>query len=217
MNKSRSLPRNIVGNVEKPTGKSNFDSSSGSEIVKFVKNTKENTNKPKVLKKKANDSNGQKSLSDIFSVGSNKAESNFSFTSVETSKNESKTDSDLQISTWKRQENFENRNTFGERKEKQLDFEKKRNRYKEERKNKKFGGKNERVMKKPTGKISSLFGNNPEVLSMGQRFVKPVQEKVFSGIKFSDLDIHAYSVRTLFYFYLFRAKFKDGRFLKKWN
>ncbi|XP_033228325.1 probable ATP-dependent RNA helicase CG8611 [Belonocnema kinseyi] len=201
LNKQKSLPKNLTRNVEKPPIQSNFDSNSDSPIIKFVKNTKENTNKPKVLKK-SSDSKNQKSLSDIFSTNSSKADSNFSFTSLETpEKSENKVDSDLEISTWKskKQDNFQNRNTFGGKKEKQLEFEKKGNKFKEkgERRNKKFGGKNERVMKKPTGKISSLFGNNPEVLSMGQRFVKPVQEKVFSGIKFSDLDIHPYSVSNL--------------------
>ena len=47
------------------------------------------------------------------------------------------------------------------------------------------------------GKISSLFGNNPTVPNIGQRFVKPVNEKVFSAEKFSELGIHAYAVSNL--------------------
>lgn len=47
------------------------------------------------------------------------------------------------------------------------------------------------------GKISSLFGNNPEIPNIGQRLVKPVDEKVFTAEKFSDLNIHAFSVSNL--------------------
>lgn len=47
------------------------------------------------------------------------------------------------------------------------------------------------------GKISSLFGNNPEIPSIGQRLVKPVNEKVFTAEKFSDLNVHAFSVSNL--------------------
>lgn len=46
-----------------------------------------------------------------------------------------------------------------------------------------------------SGKISSLFGSNPEVPKFGQKFVKPVVEAVFTGENFSDLDVHAYMVR----------------------
>lgn len=45
-----------------------------------------------------------------------------------------------------------------------------------------------------SGKISSLFGNNPEIPNMGQRFVKPVDESVFSGTNFVDFDLHPYMV-----------------------
>lgn len=65
--------------------------------------------------------------------------------------------------------------------------------------------KGDKIFKKPTGKISSLFGNNPDVPNIGQRLVKPVNEPMFSIIKFSDLDIHPYSVCN--YFYLFALSF----------
>lgn len=44
------------------------------------------------------------------------------------------------------------------------------------------------------GKTSSLFGNNPDVPTIGQRFVKPVHESVFTEITFADLDIHPFTV-----------------------
>ncbi|KAJ8677157.1 hypothetical protein QAD02_012944, partial [Eretmocerus hayati] len=48
-----------------------------------------------------------------------------------------------------------------------------------------------------SGKISSLFGNNPEVPYIGQRLVRPVNENVFTADTFSDLNIHKYSVLNL--------------------
>lgn len=55
------------------------------------------------------------------------------------------------------------------------------------------------VKQKPRsgGWISSLFKNNPEVPRVGQRAVKPLVEKVFSGNNFSDLNIHPHSVANL--------------------
>ncbi|KAJ0181034.1 hypothetical protein K1T71_003119 [Dendrolimus kikuchii] len=45
--------------------------------------------------------------------------------------------------------------------------------------------------------ISSLFKNNPDVPRIGQRAVKPIVEKVFTGQTFTDLDIHSHSVANL--------------------
>lgn len=48
--------------------------------------------------------------------------------------------------------------------------------------------------KPPASKSSSLFGNNPQVPNIGQRLVKPVQEEIFTGITFDDLNIHPHMV-----------------------
>ncbi|XP_046740861.1 probable ATP-dependent RNA helicase DDX31 [Diprion similis] len=48
-----------------------------------------------------------------------------------------------------------------------------------------------------SGKISSLFGNNPEIPNLGQRFVEPVNEAVFSGTKFVDFDLHPFTISNL--------------------
>lgn len=45
--------------------------------------------------------------------------------------------------------------------------------------------------------MSSLFGHNPEVPNIGQRLVKPIEEKVFSASKFSDLGLHPFIVSNL--------------------
>lgn len=47
------------------------------------------------------------------------------------------------------------------------------------------------------GWISSLFKNNPTVPRIGQRAVKPLVEKVFTGKVFADLNIHPHSVANL--------------------
>lgn len=44
------------------------------------------------------------------------------------------------------------------------------------------------------GKASSLFGNNPDIPTIGQRLVKPVNEPVFTEITFADLNIHPFMV-----------------------
>lgn len=56
-----------------------------------------------------------------------------------------------------------------------------------------------KIKQKPRsgGWISSLFKNNPDVPRIGQRLVKPIVEKVFSGTTFADLDIHPHCVANL--------------------
>lgn len=51
-----------------------------------------------------------------------------------------------------------------------------------------------KLIHKTGGKISSLFGNNPDVPTIGQRSVKPVDEPVFTEITFADLDVHPFMV-----------------------
>lgn len=51
-----------------------------------------------------------------------------------------------------------------------------------------------KLMHKAGGKISSLFGNNPDVPTIGQRLVKPVDEPVFTKITFADLNVHPFMV-----------------------
>lgn len=46
-------------------------------------------------------------------------------------------------------------------------------------------------------KVSSLFGHNPEVPTVGQRFVKPITENVFCGKEVSSLNIHPHSVKNI--------------------
>lgn len=50
---------------------------------------------------------------------------------------------------------------------------------------------------KTGGKISSLFGNNPDVPTIGQRSVKPVDEPIFTEITFADLNVHPFMISNL--------------------
>ncbi|XP_066999198.2 ATP-dependent DNA helicase DDX31 [Anabrus simplex] len=51
--------------------------------------------------------------------------------------------------------------------------------------------------KSSSGKVSSLFGNNPAIPPFARRMVNPVQETVFSNTDFKDLPIHKFSVSNL--------------------
>lgn len=51
-----------------------------------------------------------------------------------------------------------------------------------------------KLVHKAGGKISSLFGNNPDVPTIGQRVIKPIDEPVFTKITFADLNIHPFMV-----------------------
>lgn len=56
--------------------------------------------------------------------------------------------------------------------------------------------KTPKLMHRAGGKISSLFGNNPDVPTIGQRLVKPVNEPIFTKITFADLNIHPFMVSS---------------------
>ncbi|XP_014476657.1 PREDICTED: probable ATP-dependent RNA helicase DDX31 [Dinoponera quadriceps] len=53
------------------------------------------------------------------------------------------------------------------------------------------------LLHKPGGKISSLFGNNPDIPTIGQRLVKPVNEPIFTEITFESLNIHPFMISNL--------------------
>lgn len=54
--------------------------------------------------------------------------------------------------------------------------------------------KTPKLVHRSGGKVSSLFGNNPDVPTIGQRLVKPVNEPIFTKITFADLNIHPFMV-----------------------
>lgn len=91
---------------------------------------------------------------------------------------------------------FETNKTFQDRESKQKKFKNFNEKF-DKNKNDKDSKKNTNQSRHNSGKISSLFGNNPDIPNIGQRLVKPVDEKVFTAEKFSDLNIHAFSVSNL--------------------
>lgn len=44
---------------------------------------------------------------------------------------------------------------------------------------------------------NSLFNKNPEIPVMGQRLVKPIFEKVFTGVSMGDIGLHPHSVKNI--------------------
>lgn len=46
-------------------------------------------------------------------------------------------------------------------------------------------------------KTESLFKNNPEIPNIGQRFVKPINEIVFTGLSMDSIGLHPHLVKTL--------------------
>lgn len=50
---------------------------------------------------------------------------------------------------------------------------------------------------KPAKRTQSLFTNNPEIPVIGQRFVKPLNEIVFTGLPMNSIGLHPHLVKTL--------------------
>ncbi|KAG5342567.1 Y8611 helicase, partial [Acromyrmex charruanus] len=171
----------------------NFDSTNES-IVSFTKTTKENVGRT-LLAKKRDDSKSEskKSLSDIFS---------------NQLKNQNELDAPNLI---QKHDIFENNFKLNKKYKvtKELPILKNTketnilNKEKEKRSKKKIVNNNKesdenlKLMHRASGKMSSLFGNNPDVPTIGQRFIKPVNEPVFTEITFADLNIHPYMISNL--------------------
>lgn len=167
----------------------NSNSNTTSEqIVSFMKVTKQHMGETLLAKKRNILIEQKKTLSDIFSSPFNelnKIESNVS----------QKYDIDKDF---KLNEKFDTVTKKSPTlKIKQISISNKRNKNKHKEKtvnNHREADKTPKLMHKSGGKISSLFGNNPDVPIIGQRFIKPVDEPVFTKITFADLNIHPFMV-----------------------
>lgn len=173
------------------------------QMVSFTKVTKQHIGETLLAKKRNTSIEQKKSLSDIFSGQlkneSNKIELNVSRDIDKDSKLNEKSEIVTEKSpTLKVTE--------------RIDILNKRD--KKKRKGKIINNNRESdktpKLHKAGGKISSLFGNNPDVPTIGQRIVKPVDEPVFTKITFADLDIHPYMVNTYI-----QSIFKDENFCIK--
>ncbi|KAL2717004.1 putative ATP-dependent RNA helicase DDX31 [Vespula squamosa] len=173
-------------------------------IISFVKPSKKSFGKAIVVKKRnINETSSKKSLSEIFSnqVMTKNVESTLSNVTLNV-----KTDDEDIIQTPQEKSTIEesSKRLVPIKRLKQLDINT-NNRKKKHLKNitEYKTEKNEssdnayKTYKKQTGKTSSLFRNNPEVPNIGQRFVKPITEIVFTKTNFSDLDVHSFMVSNL--------------------
>lgn len=187
-----------VATKESPVLKSNKipftkNSDSTSEpTVSFTKVTKGHIGRVLLAKKKDN-SKGEvrKSLSDIFSSQLKNQNTSGTLNLVQkhdVPKDNFKSDKKNKVVT-KESPILENT------KETDVMNEKKGRKYKKRiENNDRESNKTQKLMHRAGGKMSSLFGNNPDVPTIGQRFVKPILESVFTEITFADLNIHPFTV-----------------------
>lgn len=158
------------------------------QMISFIKITKQHMGKTLLAKKGDALIQRKKSLSDIFSSQlneSNKIELNV-FQKHDIDK-DSKLNEKFDIVTKKSPTlKITKMSTLNKKKEKKHK-EKPVNNHRE-------SDKTPKLIHKAGGKISSLFGNNPDVPTIGQRFVKPIDEPVFTKITFADLNIHPFMV-----------------------
>ncbi|EZA50827.1 probable ATP-dependent RNA helicase CG8611 [Ooceraea biroi] len=172
---------------------------SNESIVSFTKATKEQLGKTLLAKKRdASGSKQKKSLSDIFS------------NQIKSDQLKSQTESNIPNVTQKHDIDRDSesnkvfnvspeKESFPSNKTKRIDLNKKRKQtHKENTANiDKESNETSKSAHKAGGKSSSLFSNNPDVPIIGQRFVKPVNEPVFTEITFADLNIHPFMISNL--------------------
>ncbi|XP_029659402.1 probable ATP-dependent RNA helicase CG8611 [Formica exsecta] len=161
------------------------------QTVSFTKITKQHIGETLLAKKRNISIEQKKSLSNIFSGRlkneSNKIELNVSHDIDKDSKLNKKSEIVTEESpTLKVTERINILNKRDEKKRKGKIVN-----------NNRKSDKTPKLMHKAGGKISSLFGNNPDVPTIGQRLVKPVDEPVFTKITFADLNIHPYMISNL--------------------
>ncbi|KAG7202034.1 hypothetical protein KM043_004718 [Ampulex compressa] len=150
--------------------------------VSFVKNTEENCSKSLLARKRPNPGT-KKSLSEIFLKS---AEPEEALSDPRSSVQKQSIEEPKKQKLEGRKHEGNNARTFS-------------NNGKLQKKQKSaFQGKKENLSNiKQGGKISSLFGNNPEVPNIGQRLVKPINEPVFTKLNFTDLNVHPFMVSNL--------------------
>ncbi|XP_014214251.1 probable ATP-dependent RNA helicase CG8611 [Copidosoma floridanum] len=172
------------------------DKESSEPLVKFTKPTAESIGQTILAKKrKVDGTEPKKSLSSIFKFGSSdkklEADTKLLKPISHTDESNQKAVNTDKIFTFQSDAvHSEKTNNLGKK------FKKLKDKI-EKNKNVKKDFKAANSHSRPSNKISSLFGNNPEVPNIGQRLVKPVNEKVFTIEKFSELGIHAYAVSNL--------------------
>ncbi|XP_053987364.1 probable ATP-dependent RNA helicase CG8611 [Hylaeus volcanicus] len=168
---------------------------SSAPVVSFTKVTRENFGKTLLAKKRnVKDADSKKTLSNIFSKQTKSED-----TKINTLKSAEEADVDEDVMpmikskfkkskklssisntdvSGKTNKNYEDKSTSQSHTNVQND-------------------KSTRAPPRPGTMISSLFSHNPEIPNIGQRFVKPISEPVFTGTTFVDLNVHPFTISNL--------------------
>ncbi|KOC66056.1 putative ATP-dependent RNA helicase [Habropoda laboriosa] len=191
--------------VDKNAAKSNRslsnrnDEVSNEPVISFAKVTKDNFGKTLFAKKRnITDANSKKTLSSIFSkqeTSENKQVSLLnSLKRVEQEEDVPEKKSQLEEFKKLKFEASKESSTTTEK----LNLGRKKKRKDETENNSNVeDNKNTHISHKSGGKISSLFGHNPDIPNIGQRLVKPINEPVFTGTTFADLNVHPFMISNL--------------------
>ncbi|XP_017767100.1 PREDICTED: probable ATP-dependent RNA helicase CG8611 [Eufriesea mexicana] len=175
------------------------EETSNEPIISFTKVTKENFGKTLLAKRRnTTDRNSKKTLSSIFSKSSESETKDVSLlNSLRGVKEEKQVIPKKKI---KKISEEESKKAFDSSEKVNLGKKKKKKQPEKleiENNGKVEDKKNTNVSHKSIGKISSLFGHNPEIPNIGQRLVKPINEPVFTGTTFTDLDINPFMISNL--------------------
>ncbi|XP_029166347.1 probable ATP-dependent RNA helicase DDX31 isoform X2 [Nylanderia fulva] len=174
---------NLTDQKNLKSNKANADSTN-EQTISFAKVTKQNIGETLLARKRDTLIEQKKSLSDIFGSQLKNVSKTHDIDKDNKLNNKSKIIPEK--STLETTETIEISNKKNEKKHKRKNV----NNYRE-------SNKIPKLMPKTGGKISSLFGNNPDVPTIGQRSVKPVDEPVFTEITFADLDVHSFMISNL--------------------
>lgn len=168
---------------------------SNNPIISFTKTTKENYGKSILARKrKIIDTNSKRTLSSIFSRQSESEDVSLlnSLKKIQQEQSEKKDQKESNEESKKISNSSEKINFDKKKKKKQIE------KFKTDNDNNIEDDKNIHFSHKSLGKISSLFGHNPEIPNIGQRLVKPINEPIFTGTTFTDLNIHPFMVSILY-------------------
>ncbi|XP_033321802.2 ATP-dependent DNA helicase DDX31 [Megalopta genalis] len=158
-------------------------------VISFTKVTKENFGKTILARKRpVRDTETKKSLSSIFSKQDESKNAEVIFL-----RSSQKVDTNEDVVPKKKSKLEESQKSLSTTEE--IGVKKKDKEKKKKKKNADEKGAN--AFHKTIGKVSSLFGHNPEIPNIGQRLVKPINEPVFTGTTFEDLNIHPFTISNL--------------------
>lgn len=171
---------------------------SNNPIISFTNITKENYGKTILARKrKVIDIDSKRTLSSIFSRQSEDVSLLNSLKKIQEEQSKKKDQKESKEESKKISSSLEKMNFDKKNKKKQIE------KFKTDNDNNIEDDKNTHFSHKSFGKISSLFGHNPEIPNIGQRLVKPINEPIFTGTTFTDLNIHPFMVGILYGIYIY--------------